>query len=270
MDKQRRYVLKILFDGQAVISRLEPVNLDDFPNLKVIGSPTTGLEHLPLDECAKRGIKIFSLQDSVFFTKFITSTAEHTIGLMISLMRNYKTALNGPYQDRVAYKGHKIADKTLGIIGYGRVGKQVGQIALGLGMKVLSYDKVLNYSNESDLNGLLYESDVVSLHINLPGNEGFFTRQMIEMMKPEAYLVNTSRDGIIEKGALVEALKSGIIKGASVDFLDSPDLVEYAKTHDNLILTNHLGGCTFEDTQLTEEFIIKQVENYLKENKYVT
>ena len=85
---------------------------------------------------------------------------------------------------------------------------------------------------------------------------------MFSQMKSTAYLINTSRGGVIEKGALLWALENGIIKGAAVDFVDDPQLLQYAKIHSNLILTPHLGGATFEDMSRTEEFIINKVLNY--------
>lgn len=256
--------MTILYDGKVIIVRVEKVDISNLPNLQVIGCPMTGLEHLPWDEINQRGIKVISLQGETTFLKYITSTAEHAIGLMIALMRNYKTALNPPYQDREAYIGHRISGKTIGIIGIdGRVAKQVTKIAEGFGMNVIGCDLVMGYSL-IDLYNLLEQSDVVSIHIPLPGNEGFFTKEMFKKMKPTSVLINTSRDAVIQKGALVDALKSGIIAGAAVDFLDSSDLLEYNLGNNNLILTNHIAGATWEDMEATEEYIIKQVNNYLE------
>lgn len=275
--------MKVIDNYRGLVIGLEQINLDDFPALKVLGCNATGLDHIDLEECKRRSIKIISLNDFPYFKTLITSTAEHTIGLLIALMRNYKIALNAPYKDREEYIGHKLNGKTLGIIGYGRIGKQVEKMAKGFGMEVLIDDvKFTNYSlgNKliklfevmglvkkelfmSNLEVLISKSDIVSLHIPLEGNEGFFTREMLSNMKSTAFLINTSRDGIIEKGALKWALENKIIAGAAVDFIDDSELVEYAKTHDNLILTNHISGATIEDMSLTENFIIKQVENYV-------
>lgn len=256
--------MKVLHDGQAVILGLEKLNLEDFPDLRVVGCPMTGTEHLPEKEMAERGVKLISLKGEVDFLRTITSTAEHTIGLIIALLRNYKTALNGPYQEREAYKGHTLAGKTLGIIGLGRVGKQVMDIAQMLGMKTISVDE------ESDplaWDRLLSESDIVSIHIPLRLNEGFIRRELLSQLKSTAYVVNTSRDAVIERGALLWALENKIIAGAAVDFTDDEELVHYARDHNNLILTPHLGGCTYEDMERTEEFILGKVEEYLVENK---
>jgi D-3-phosphoglycerate dehydrogenase / 2-oxoglutarate reductase len=216
-----------------------------------VASPTTGLDHIDLEECEKRGIKVVSLNGERRFLDTVTSTAEHTVGLMIALLRNYKQSLNYPYKERDYYTGHRVSGQTLGIIGYGRIGQQVEQIAESLGMRVLY----------GELTSVLMNSDIVSLHIPLENNKGFFTKQMFRNMKPNSYLINTSRSKIIEDGALLWALENGTIKGAAQDFIDDLELLEYSRTHDNLILTNHQGGNTFEDRQATEDFINKKIKN---------
>src|SRR3990167_2482635 len=139
-------------------------------------------------------------------------------------------------------------------------------MALGLGMDISTYDKTKSFWTR-DINWTLDEvlllSDIISIHIPLDGNEGFFDREMFLKMKSTAYLVNTSRSGVIEAEDLIWALENTIIKGAAIDFTDDPALVEYAKIHNNLILTPHLGGCTHEDMQATENFIIKKTQPYL-------
>lgn len=247
--------MKVLSDEKIVIG-LEKIDLNQFPNLKVLGCNCTGTDHLPWDEINKRGIKVISLKGNDLFLKGITSTAEHTFGLIIALLRNYKNAFNS-MEDRENFKGHTLSDKVLGIIGYGRIGKQVKKIAVGFSMTVITHDKGERY-----LENLLEESDIVSLHIPLEGNEGFFTKEHFKLMKPTAYLINTSRDAVIEKGALTWALQNNIIKGAAIDFTDDEELVEYTRSHNNLVLTNHIGGCTHEDREKTENFIINQLLNY--------
>lgn len=260
--------MKVLHEGQAIILGLEKINLDDFPSLRVIGCNMTGTDHLPIEEIGRRGIRLISLKGETEFLRTITSTAEHAIGLIIALLRNYKTALNGPYEDRESYKGHTLYGKTLGIFGVGRVGKQVMNAAQILGMRVVSCDKEILQDKWGGLvAGLLEKSDVVTIHIPLSGNKGFFTRDMFQQMKPTAYLINTSRNGVIEEGALKWALENKIIAGAAVDFVDDEELVHYARDHDNLILTNHIGGCTYEDMERTEKFITDKVEEYINNNK---
>ena len=260
---------KILHNGKALIIGVEEINgkmLDEFPDLKVIGCPMTGTEHLPWKKIKERNIKVISLKDFPIFLSTITSTSEHCIGLLLALMRNYRTALNPPYKERDFYKGHKLAQKTLLVIGRGRVGKQVLKIADSFGMNLLSFDRYDGDGTDIYLWNLIESADVISLHIGLSGNEGFFTKEMFQKMKPTACLINTSRDRIIEKGALIWALENKIISGAAVDFVDDLELVEYSQTHDNLILTNHISGNTFEDREKTENFIINIVNNYIQDN----
>ena len=250
---------------KAILVGVEKVDaefLDKFPNLKVLGTNTTGNDHIDQDELKKRGIHFISLKGHAVFLKYITSTAEHTVGLIIALLRNYKIALNAPYQSREEYKGHTLYDKTITLIGgNGRVGSQVSNRLKAFGMTVYRV-------NKGELPQFTLKSHVVSLHIPLEGNEEFFTKQMFQEMLPYSYFINTSRSGVVESGALLWALKNNIIKGAAVDFTDDSELLEYAKTHNNLILTNHLGGCTVEDMQRTEDFITNAVNNYLNENKF--
>mgnify|MGYP001583738446 CR=1 FL=1 len=265
--------MKELFNGKALIVSTEDINFDEYPNLKIIGCPMTGIEHLPLEYFRNKNIKVISLQGERAFLDDITSTAEHTMGLIISLLRNYKTAFQIPHQNRNFYKGNTLSGKTLGIVGYGRIGVQLATIAEAFGMNVLWVDKNANgelfsgYGNGiQSLYDMLSQSDIVSLHIPLSGNEGFFTIPMFDKMKSTAYLINTSRSKIIQNGALVFALKYAIIKGAAIDFIDDEQLIEYAKEHNNLLLTNHTGGNTFEDRERTEDFIIQKVKEYLNES----
>jgi len=252
--------MKLLYNGKAIIVGLDYFNPDNYPKLEVVGCNCTGTDHLPWEQLKKRNIKVISLKGETEFLKNITSTAEHTIGLIIALLRNYKTAFYEPYQDREFYKGYTLRNKIIGIIGYGRVGKQVGAIAVNLRMNVIFQEKKFGYG----LNDLLKKSDIVSLHIPLENNEGFFNKKMFEIMKPTAYLINSSRSSIINEKDLLEALKKKRIAGAAIDFIDNSNLIKYAKIHNNLILTNHLGGCTFEDMAKTKEFIEKKVGEEIK------
>ena len=245
----------------------------------------TGLDHIDLKECEKRGIKVISLQGETQFLREVTSTAEHTIGLMIALLRNYLVALSGPWLLRDAYIGHKLKGKKICLIGgQGRIGTQVCKVVEALGMRPYLFDivyeepfwlqwfgKITGLEDEEDtlidrLNDVLSRSDIVSIHIPLSGNEGFFTREMFEQMKNNAYFINTSRSKVVEDGALIYALKNKLIAGAAVDFTDDPELVKYAAESDNLILTNHIGGVTHEDWALTEKFIIKKIDEYMEKN----
>jgi len=256
----RKYRIGCILKETYVMDRFEKIDrvwLDVHPKVGVIGSPTTGTDHLDMKEISKRGIICKTLKKEKRFLRTITSTAEHTLGLIISLMRNYKKAFRSPLEERDVYMGRKLMGKTAGIIGHkGRIGKMISKMLKASGMKIIGYDT--RSWIKGNLTKLLTESDVVSIHIHLQGNEGFFTKSMFSLMKKTAYIVNTSRAEIFEKGALLDALKKGKIAGAALDFIGDKDLELYAKTHDNLILTNHMGGLTWEDRKSTQEFISKK------------
>ena len=136
--------MKVLYDGEAILVGVEQVDLSQFPDLKVIGCNMTGLDHLPWDEINRRGIKIISLasprdKETEEFLDTITSTSEHSAGLILALMRNYKTVFRGN-DKRIT--GHTLWGKTLGLIGGGgRIGKQLCIMAESFGMNVIIYDK---------------------------------------------------------------------------------------------------------------------------------
>lgn len=240
------------------LTKVDRAWLDARPDLKCIGTHTTGLDHIDLIECNKRGIKVISLRDFPEFTKTIYSTAEHTIGLIIALMRNYQRAMGDKDLERNNLTGHLLRGKTLGIIGgKGRIGRQVRELGRSFGMDIIFVDED---DSEVALIDLLENSDVVTLHIPLDNNINFFNEKWIGLMKSTAYLINTSRPGIVDNLALLKALENGKIAGAAVDFI-VPELANYPR--DNLIMVNHLGGNTFEDRERTKEFITNQVNQYI-------
>lgn len=250
--------------GKGIVVGFEKWDLKDYPDLQVVGCNATSCEHLPLKELEERGIKVISLKGEKRFLSEITSTAEHTVGLIIALLRKYKVALNGPYRDREEYEGNTLSEKAIGIIGYGRIGRMVADYADALGMVVL----VSDFAEGAER--VMADADVVTFHIPLEKNEGFVTKEKLALMKPTAIVINTSRSGIFEEGALQWALQNKVIAGAAIDFIDDEGLVEYARTHDNLILTNHIGGNTTEDLQKTEQFITNKVINFLQKNGRVS
>lgn len=257
--------MEFVHNGKAVLvsftDKVDREFLIKYPDLKVVGSNTTGNEHIDYKACEERVVHIITLglqpnrdEETEKFLNTISSTAEHTIGLMIAVSRKYNTAFNG-----VSSVGHKLAGKTLGLIGYGRIARQVKKIAEAMGMEVLWVDKDNRICSLEEL----LNCDFVSLHIPLELNEGCFNKKMFKQMKPTSFFINTSRDGVIERGALRWALENKVIAGAAIDFSDSLDLVQYSQEHDNLIITPHIGGATIEDRELTKNFILKKIDEYL-------
>lgn len=260
--------------------------IDSAPNLKIIASPTTGLNHIDMAYAQSRGIKIISLRGRSSFLKNITSTAELALGLMIGLVHNippaFENVKSGKW-DRMSFRGNQLAGKTLGIIGYGRLGKILARYGKALGMKIIAHDpyiKPVKGVDFTSLENLLKISDVVSLHALLTEkNHSFLKLKHFRLMKPTAYFINTARAELIEKNALYKALSQKMIAGAAIDVMDnelsdgahlkSDPLWKYAKTHNNLIITPHIGGATFEAMHITEEYMAGMVKKFLKRSRWV-
>ncbi|OHA10145.1 MAG: hypothetical protein A3A44_01385 [Candidatus Sungbacteria bacterium RIFCSPLOWO2_01_FULL_60_25] len=258
--------------------------MDQLPNLKVIGTSTTGLNHIDMAEAERRGIAVVSLRGETEFLRTIFPTAEETMGLMIMLMRNlhlgYRGILAEEWWKERSY-GHELAGKTLGVIGFGRLGSIVTRYATTLGMKVLASDPNVS---EADIEAggakkvsqeeLLKNADIVSLHVlHTPELNDMIGRNEFRMMKPTAYYINTARGELNDEAALLEALAGGWIAGAALDVLANEDptgaflkghpLVAYAKDHPNLLIVPHLGGATFESMAKTEDFIAEKIARAL-------
>ena len=252
------------------------------PHLRVIVTPTTGLNHIDLDAAERRGIRILSLKGEIDFLKEVRATAELTIGLMLALLRQIPEAARHVREggwERDLFRGNELYGKTVGVIGYGRLGRIVASLLLAFGCKVLAADPgarkedlapgVTLLSQEE----LLPRADLVTIHVNLKQeNRGFFGAEAIRQMKAGGWLINTSRGELIDEQALLTALETGRLSGAAVDVLQdehrlldhSNPLVSYAAKHPNLIITPHIGGCTVESMQKTEVFMAEKLQRLLK------
>ena len=258
--------------------------MDKMPNLKVIATPTTGLNHIDLKEAKKRKIKVISLKGHTSFLKDVPSTAEETLALMTALVRKLPWAFDDVKKgnwNRDAWRGHQFIHKTLGLLGCGRLGKIVAKYGKALGMRILGTDPNIDagtltrQSIEKVLMEKLFrESDIVSVHVSLePDTHNLVQEKHLKMMKSTAYLINTSRGEIIDEKALLKALENKWIAGAALDVmrdevggkhLKNNPLVKYAKTHDNLLIVPHLGGATYEAMHVTEDFIADLVKKYVR------
>jgi D-3-phosphoglycerate dehydrogenase / 2-oxoglutarate reductase len=247
------------------------------PRLKIIVTPTTGLNHIDLEEAERRGIRVLSLRGEVDFLREVRATAEHTLALVLALLRNIPAAVvhvqDGGW-NRDPFKGRELYGKTIGVVGYGRLGRIVARYLAGLDTQVLAADPYIDQSNVDSgitlvaLPELLRRADAVTLHVNLSSaTRGFFGREQFSVMRPGAWFFNTSRGELVDEGALLAALQSGHLAGAALDVLCHEDsdgmkahpLVAYAREHGNLIITPHLGGCTVESTEKTELFLAKKL-----------
>lgn len=252
----------------------------DKTNLKAIISPTTGLDHIDLESANQKGIKVFHLRGEDNFLKTISGTAELTIGLMISIMRNIPQSFDSVkegFWNAGSFRGNELSGKVLGIIGCGRLGSKVAKAAIAMNMNVVAYDPFITKLPEGVLQKnkqleVLSNSDILSLHVPLNTN----TKHLIgpsefDQMNNGIVIINTSRGAIIETNAFIENLENGKIVGAAIDVMEDEHLflkknhrlVKYASENNNLIITPHIGGSTFESVENTDLFILKKFEKEL-------
>ncbi len=264
--------------------------IDLCPKLKVIASNTTGTPHIDERYAGQKGIRVISLKGETDFLRTITPTAEHTWGLVLAITRNtvpsFRSVCEGHWS-RWPFGAPKMLSRmSLGIAGLGRIGRMVARYAEAFGMTIRFYDPYVTGADIPDitrvrsLEELALLSDVITLHVPLnPETEGLINRDFFSKCKNGSYLVNTSRGRVVDTGALIEALETGRLKGAAVDVLDDEfergfeksvtahPLVSYAREHDNLLITPHIGGSTVDAWRLTQEHTIKSVLRYLSEEE---
>lgn len=228
--------------------------IDAAKNLKLIVRAGVGLDNVDVAHAKEKNIDVKN-------TPGVTtvSVAEHTIGLMLALARNipqgYMALMNGRW-DRKKYAGFEIMGKTLGLIGFGRIGQETAKRAKAFGMKVLAYDPILdpNAANKLDvllinLDELLSQSDYISLHIPLtPETMHIINAGTIAKMKRGARIINCARGGTIDEEALANAIKKGHIAGAAFDVFEKepPDTNNPLLKLEQFICVPHLGASTAE------------------------
>ena len=241
--------------------------------VRIIATPVTGIDHIDEIACINKGIKIVCLRGEHEFLKEIRATAEHTIGLTLSLMRFVPDAINDTKLgnwNRDLFRGNEIYKKNVGIVGMGRLGKITSFYFNALGASVFYYDlKDIECDYAQKVNSLLdlNEMDVVCIHVNLTVNSrNIINENFFLGCNPNMFLINTSRGGIVDENALYSALLNNKIKGAALDVLQNEfefnsnnELLNYSKSNNNLIITPHIGGNTFESFEKTELFIAEKI-----------
>jgi D-3-phosphoglycerate dehydrogenase len=259
--------------------RIDREFLAQAKNLKVIVSPTTGLNHIDLEATQDSGITVLSLKGETDFLNSVTATAEHTWGLLLALIRHLPTSVedvrNGQWR-RDLFKGNEVSGKTLGIIGCGRLGRHVARYAEAFGMRVIVNDvRQIDGYTQMPLDDLLKQADIISVHASYhEGTHHLLNAEKFALTKQGVLLINTSRGEIIDEAALLAGLQSGTVGGAALDvlsgensgqadWLEHDPLVAYAKTHRNLLITPHVGGATAESMEKTEIFMAGKLAEFI-------
>lgn len=280
--KKRDELISALQHSDALIVRnLTQVNqelLNGAPKLKVVGRLGVGLENIELPACAQRNIKVIPATGAN-----AESVAEYVIGTALALTRGFLPAtvqtLGGSWP-RPHFSGyHEFTGKTLGIVGFGSIGRVTAQKALAFGLKCLAYDPMLSGKSIDvggtavplvTLDALLASSDAVTLHLPLlPETHGLFSASTLDKMKQGACLINTARGGIVDEKALAERLRSGRLGGAALDVFEkepATDLSHFAGLS-NLIATPHIAGVTSESNDRVSQMIADEVIQFLGSSK---
>lgn len=276
LNKEKFHILVLRF-GYEINKKF----LEKFKNLKFILCNATNCVHIDQNECKIRKIKIINLKNEKKFLAKITSTAELIIGLIISLYRHIPNSFFSVKKNkwnRNIFVGRVLYKKKIGIVGMGRVGKLVAHYAKNFSMDILYYDKnsvQLNFfaTRFKNLKKLLNICDIVVLSLDLNKDTyKIFDYRYFKSMKKDSIFINASRGEIICENGLLRALKKKIISGAAIDVLTNENnlnfkknkLLNYLTKNENLIITPHIGGATFETWKLTEEFIVKKFLKYIK------
>lgn len=256
--------------------------LENAKNLKFIGSASTGTNHIDKVFCEKNGICVVCLKGSGD-TKQIVASSEFTFGLMMAVVRqipqSFKNTMAGRWrEDEDMFRGHELREKTLGIIGYGRIGSNNAKYAKAFGMKVLAYDPYVTI-NDTDIaqcsnpHSVLENSDIVMICVHLNDHTvGMVDNSWFKRMKDGAFFINTSRGEIVNENALIKNLESGKIAAAGVDVISNEfvghknnhELIKYARDHSNLIITPHIAGLTYDSEQKALMIVLREILSKLK------
>ncbi|NJE07644.1 3-phosphoglycerate dehydrogenase [Thermococcus sp. M39] len=269
-------LLELVKDVDAIIVRSKPKVtrkvIENAPKLKVIGRAGVGLDNIDLEAAKERGIQVLNAPAAAS-----RSTAELVFALLLTVARKVAFAdrkmREGVWAKKQAL-GLELEGKTIGIIGFGRIGYNVAKIANAFGMRILLYDPYPNEERAKEVSGtfvdletLLRESDVVTLHVPLlPSTKYLINEEKLKLMKPTAILINAARGGIVEERALVKALQEGWIYGAALDvFEEEPLPKDHPLTKlDNVVLTPHIGASTREAQERAGVEIAEKVIQALK------
>ena len=245
--------------------------LEAAPKLKVVGRAGVGVDNIDLAAAQSRGVTVVNAP-----TATTIAVAEHTFGLMLSLVRQIPSAdasMKSGLWNKKNLVGTELNAKTLGIIGMGQIGSGVAQRAAAFGVKIYGYDLFIDDetidqrgARPTTLNSLLAKSEIITLHVPLtPETRGMINGQTIGMMKRGTYLICAARGGVVDETALLNALESGQIAGAALDvFSAEPPGLTALVAHPNVIATPHIGAQTSEAQARSAVDISEEVLAVLK------
>ena len=266
------------YDGILIRSatKLTSDILADCKNLKVIGRAGVGVDNVDLDQATKNKILVMNTP-----LGNLEATAELSVGLMFSLMRNIHLANDSTHQgkwEKPKFIGTELKGKTLGIVGYGNIGQRVAEICSTIGMNIITNSKSASEEDISRFKAkkvsnehLIKEADIVSIHTKLNDETKYmFNKETLSTMKPTSVIINCARGGLINEADLKDALNNEVIAGAAIDVYENEpatDNVMFGAK--NLLLTPHLGASSKEAQSNVAIDVANQVADFLIDNKIV-
>ncbi len=228
--------------------------LDNAPKLQLIGRAGVGVDNIDIPAASSRGIAVFNAPGGNTI-----AAAELTMALILSVVRRVTAAdrsVRAGAWDRASFQGVELRGRTLGLIGAGRIGREVARMCEAFGMEVVAHDPYVSDADAEDLgvrlvalNDLIRTADVISLHVPLSDETRHLVdADVLDRMKKKAFLINASRGGVIVEDDLAVALAEGVISGAALDVYEDEPLPATSplRSAPNLVLTPHLGASTKE------------------------
>jgi D-3-phosphoglycerate dehydrogenase len=240
--------------------------LERAERLKVIGRAGVGVDNVDVEAATRRGIVVANAPEST-----VVSAAEHAVGLLVALARHIPQAhasLKQGRWERSSYGGIELEGKTLGVLGFGRIGQQVARRAVGLGMDVVAHDPFVSKDRYRELgvtradtaDEVLAASDFLTLHLPLSDEtRGAIDAEVLAKLRPGAYLINAARGELVDEQALVEALRSGHLAGAALDVFSAEPYDGPLLELDNVVVTPHLAASTEEAQDRAGVIVAEQV-----------
>src|ERR1700720_4219504 len=239
--------------------------------LRVIGRAGVGVDNIDLDAATRQGIAVMNTPGANAI-----AVAEHTLAMMLAMARPIGRAnelMHAGKWEKKSLQGRELRGKTLGIVGLGRIGMEVARRARAFGMEIVAHDPFVSTAvakeqgiRTAKLEEVYASADYLTLHVGLtPQTAGMINTDSLKMTKRGVRLVNCARGELVHEAELVQALKEGYVAAAALDVFSDEPLKESAlQKMENVVLTPHIGGATFEAQEAVGVQIAQQVREYLK------
>lgn len=276
---KKEELLKIIPDYNALVVRsstlVDSELINQMKEIEIIGRAGTGVDNIDVPAATRKGIVVMNTPGGNTI-----STAEHTMALMLSMCRNIPQSnislLNGKWE-RKNFSGTELHGKTLGIIGLGKIGREVAKRAEAFGMKIIGYDPLLSSDVAKDfsislvdLEQIWKQSDLITVHVPLnDSTKNLFCTATLNKCKNGVKIINCARGGIVNESDIVEALDSGKVSSAAFDVYETepPDFTGKLINHPKVVCTPHLGASTDEAQGKVSVQIAEQIIQYFREGK---